>query len=73
VVDGHGTVLPKTDQAVTFTVEGPGKLVGENPVVAEAGVASILLVAGREAGVITVSAGAAAVEGVRGTVRSAAD
>jgi beta-galactosidase len=42
VIDKNNTVLPYFNQAVTFVIEG-GELIGENPVKAEAGIASILL------------------------------
>lgn len=55
VVDRHGTVLDDARE-VRFQVAGPGKLVGDNPVRARAGIATVLLSAGDSAGEIEVTA-----------------
>jgi len=43
VVDAAGTVVTGNDVRVEFKVDGPARLVGENPVAAEAGTATILV------------------------------
>jgi beta-galactosidase len=58
VLDAAGTVAPAAGNSVSFSVSGPGPLVGNNPVAAEAGIASILLRAGTSAGTISVTASA---------------
>lgn len=57
VVDERGTVLPDASPAIHYTlIAGDGELVGHNPMEAEAGIATILLRAGRTAGSIVVEA-----------------
>ncbi|WP_193726511.1 glycoside hydrolase family 2 protein [Paenibacillus guangzhouensis] len=43
ILDANGTVVPSANHAVTFEVEGPAVIVGENPMQAEAGIATVLL------------------------------
>jgi beta-galactosidase len=62
VVDEEGTVIPDADHPVRFTVEGGAELVGTNPRKAEAGIASILLRAGRSAGTVKITAGTEGLE-----------
>ncbi|MBF9236517.1 DUF4982 domain-containing protein [Hymenobacter sp. BT683] len=47
VVDAAGTVLPDATNNVRFALKGAGELVGENPVRAEAGIATVLLKTGQ--------------------------
>ncbi len=54
--DDVGNLVPDSLQEVKFTIEGAGRLVGETPTSAEAGVASILIQARGEAGEIRVTA-----------------
>lgn len=61
VVDANGTVLPDATAAIRFAATGDAALVGDNPVKAEAGIATALLQTG--AGKSTVQVTAAA-EGV---------
>ena len=56
IVDGNNQVIHSAGDLVTFSVAGPAKLVGNNPVEAVAGIAAILLRADTSAGTITVSA-----------------
>jgi beta-galactosidase len=61
VCDARGTTYPYADDAVTFTVDGPGELITDahaanNPARAEAGIATALVRAGKEPGKITVHA-----------------
>ncbi|MEQ9298478.1 MAG: glycoside hydrolase family 2 TIM barrel-domain containing protein [Cyclobacteriaceae bacterium] len=42
VADGQGSIVPSSSHEVTFELNGPGQLIGTNPVVAEAGIATIL-------------------------------
>jgi beta-galactosidase len=46
LVDGAGTVVPTANLPVTFEVDGDAQLIGENPIVAEAGIASVLVKSG---------------------------
>lgn len=59
VTDKNGTPVVDTDASIQFSIKGNGKLVGQNPIKTEAGIATILLQAGSIAGTITVEATAA--------------
>jgi len=54
--DADGHPLQKVNKDIKFSVEGPGILVGDNPVMTEAGIACILLRAGRNPGTIRIKA-----------------
>ncbi|WP_224994247.1 glycoside hydrolase family 2 protein [Cesiribacter sp. SM1] len=57
VVDRAGTVVPEATNVIRFAVEaGDGKLIGLNPMPAEAGIATILLKAGKKEGDIRINA-----------------
>jgi len=56
VQDKNGTVVPSSNYKILFTVEGDAKLIGENPVCAQAGIASIILQAGINPGVVKLTA-----------------
>lgn len=44
IVDVNGTVVPDANHAITFSIEGEqAELIGQNPITAEAGIATILL------------------------------
>jgi beta-galactosidase len=43
VEDSNGTLVPDARHNVQFTLEGNGRLIGDNPVMARAGIATILL------------------------------
>jgi len=43
IVDADGTIIPDAGNEVTFTVEGEAGVIGENPTLAKAGIAAILL------------------------------
>ena len=58
VVDANGTVVPDASTAVSFSVQG-AELIGDNPVKAEAGIATILVRAGLQPALIQVTATAA--------------
>jgi beta-galactosidase len=63
VCDARGTVCPFADDLVEFAVQGDGRIVddgriGANPVRAEAGIATVLVQAGKNAGKIVVKAAA---------------
>ncbi|HEX8428728.1 glycoside hydrolase family 2 protein [Hymenobacter sp.] len=62
VVDANGTVVPDATTAVKFTVQG-AELLGNNPVEAEGGIATILLRVGLNPGAVQVSAEAAGLTG----------
>lgn len=42
VIDKNGTIVQSSNDLITFQLKGQGKFIGENPVKAEAGIASIL-------------------------------
>ncbi|MBD1396636.1 glycoside hydrolase family 2 protein [Pontibacter sp. JH31] len=56
ITDRNGTVVPDAMHNVTFSVEGDAEIVGEQLVQAEAGIAAIVLKAGKNAGTIRVRA-----------------
>lgn len=70
IVDTNGTVVPTATSPVTFTVEGGAELIGDNPIAAEAGIATILLKTGPAAGPIRLRAHA---ESLTGDLETAAD
>lgn len=43
IIDENKRVVPTASDSVTFNIKGPGRLIGQNPIAAEAGVASILV------------------------------
>nr|WP_285891423.1 glycosyl hydrolase 53 family protein [Paenibacillus pasadenensis] len=78
VVDANGTVVPTAANAITFSVAGPGRIVGDssinaNPANASAGIATALLQASRNAGAITVTATAAGLASGTASTTSVAD
>ena len=56
VVDAHGTTVPDATQLVAFEVDGPAELIGDNPRMAEAGIASVLLRSRKASGMIRLRA-----------------
>ena len=62
IVDENNVRVPDADQSVRFSVEGNAQFIGQNPINAEAGIATILLQAGDERSPITVRAQAAELE-----------
>ncbi|MFC7669795.1 DUF4982 domain-containing protein [Hymenobacter humi] len=56
VVDANGTVLPEATAAIRFAVQGAAELVGDNPVKAEAGIATVLLKTGLTKGPLQLTA-----------------
>ncbi|OIQ98798.1 beta-galactosidase [mine drainage metagenome] len=63
-VDANGTVVPEFHDPVTFKVEGDATLIGENPIPAEAGIASILLKSGDTAKPLRLRATAGGLGGI---------
>lgn len=59
VCDKHGQTISFADRKVTFMIEGDACLIGENPVSAEAGTATILLRTGLKGGNIKIQAASA--------------
>ena len=56
IVDINGTVIPEFNEPVKFSLNGPAFLIGNNPIKAEAGIATILLKASDNSGEISVCA-----------------
>lgn len=58
VLDENGMIVEKEVSPLSFTIEGPGQLIGENPVYLIAGQHIILVQAGFKTGTLTVKASA---------------
>jgi beta-galactosidase len=56
VVDDAGTVVPDPDRKISFTLEGDARFIGPNPAGTEAGIAAILLQAGKMPGLLQLNA-----------------
>jgi beta-galactosidase len=56
VVDENGTLVPTAANTVTFALSGPARLIGQNPMAAEAGIASILVETQGEEGIVEITA-----------------
>lgn len=63
IVDENGTLVPDATPPVKFTVEGDASIIGENPVAAEAGIATVLLKTGVKGGAISLKATADMLKG----------
>jgi beta-galactosidase len=55
-VDANGTIVPDCARSVTFSMRGPGEIVGDHVVESAGGIASALLRTGRTAGSIVLRA-----------------
>ncbi|GAB3290950.1 glycoside hydrolase family 2 protein [Hymenobacter tenuis] len=58
VVDAQGTPVPDATTSIRFTATGDAELLGDNPVPAEAGIATVLLRAGITPGTVRLTANA---------------
>ncbi len=58
ICDANGNQVFDSNASVNFSVKGSGKLIGQNPISAEAGIATILLQATEIEGIITIEANA---------------
>jgi beta-galactosidase len=56
ICDANGNTVTDADASVLFTVNANGKLIGQNPIKAEAGIATILLQAGTASKSIVIKA-----------------
>lgn len=56
ITDSLGTVVPRNGRKVLFSVNGDAKIIGQNPAVAEAGIATVLLKAGKSKGNVIITA-----------------
>jgi beta-galactosidase len=56
IIDQNRTVVHSYNHPVQFSIEGPGSLIGQNPINTEAGIATILLQSKDESGEIKVTA-----------------
>ncbi|MDZ7290583.1 MAG: DUF4982 domain-containing protein [candidate division KSB1 bacterium] len=56
VLDENGTLVPTATNTVRFELRGHGRLIGQNPIDAEAGIASILVETQGEKGVVEINA-----------------
>lgn len=72
-LDANNQVVPTGNQRVSFSVTGPGAVVGEQPLVLEAGVGAVYVKSAlNQTGTITLSASAAGLTGVSTSVSSTA-
>ncbi len=72
ILGADGRINPAAATSVTFSLSGPGKLVGTNPAAAIAGIASILVRAGTTGGLITITGEASGLTKGSATVSSVA-
>ncbi|HEY4235648.1 MAG TPA: glycoside hydrolase family 2 TIM barrel-domain containing protein [Lacipirellulaceae bacterium] len=72
VEDAKGTAIPVDSRLVSFAVDGPAELIGDNSIAAEAGIASILLRASGGPGKIQVTATTPGLESGSATVEAVA-
>jgi beta-galactosidase len=56
ICDANGKQVSESDASIQFSIKGNGKLIGQNPVPAEAGIATILLQSTTSSGNITIEA-----------------
>jgi len=56
VVDDKGTVIPDPDWEISFTLVGEARIIGPNPASTEAGIATVLLKAGKMPGLLEINA-----------------
>ena len=63
IADANGTVVPNATTTVSFTVAGDAQLIGDNPIAAEAGIATVLLKTGTKPGTLTLKATAGPLQG----------
>jgi beta-galactosidase len=56
IIDKNKTILHSIEAEIFFLIEGPGKLIGQNPVISEAGIASILVETTGETGILEIKA-----------------
>jgi beta-galactosidase len=56
MIDENGTVVPTAVNAVMFELSGPARLIGQNPMPAEAGIASILVETLGDDGIVEIGA-----------------
>ncbi|WP_051238735.1 glycoside hydrolase family 2 protein [Gaetbulibacter saemankumensis] len=62
ILDKNGNYVPSADNEITFKVKGDAELIGTNPIVSEAGIATILLKAGISKGMLEISAASKGLE-----------
>ncbi|SNC65935.1 beta-galactosidase [Hymenobacter gelipurpurascens] len=70
VVDAQGTPVPDATSAIQFAATGNAELLGDNPVKAEAGIATTLLRAGSTPGAVSVTATASGLPDAKLELRS---
>jgi beta-galactosidase len=68
IVDRFGNRLPYTNQVVSFELEGPGELIGENPFALMGGQAALYVRALRQPGRVTIRATTARLDPVIATI-----
>jgi beta-galactosidase len=56
IVDENGTLVPTASNPVTLELSGPARLIGQNPMKAEAGIASIVVETPGKGGLIEIGA-----------------
>ncbi len=70
VVDAAGTLVPTAENCISFDLEGPGEIIGPMSVIAEAGIATIVVRAGTKPGTVIVTAKSAGLSGTSSQVNS---
>jgi beta-galactosidase len=54
ILDKNGTPVPTASDSIRFEISGPGRLIGDNPVKAEAGIVAILVEITGEKGILKI-------------------
>jgi beta-galactosidase len=70
ICDSKGNQVVNPDIPIQFTLKGNGELVGQNPIISEAGIATILLKAGKISGKINLEATAEGLTSAKITITS---
>jgi beta-galactosidase len=54
ILDKNGSIIPTASDSIWFKIAGPGRLIGDNPVKAEAGIATIVVETTGEKGILKI-------------------
>ncbi len=72
IIDENRTLVSTVSNSVTFELTGPGRLIGHNPIEAEAGIASIVVETHGKAGIVEIGAsspGLVTIEPIKITIK----